>query len=119
MVVKKGLRSFFIPKEHGAWAVLYVSFVTGVCVAARSQVREAIPSIGGLRLPWNAGVLLLFLTITFGYLSRLPFIEWLHSKYKNREALRFFIGYASLGILAYFALLFLYKLWWLFLFGSK
>ena len=70
MVVKKGHKRFFIPKEHGAWAVLYVSFVTGVCVAARSQVRETIPSIGGLQLPWNAGVLLLFLAITFGYLSR-------------------------------------------------
>ncbi len=117
MVVKKGRRRFFIPKEHGAWAVLYVSFVTGIFVAARSQVREAIPSIGGLRLPWNAGVLLLFLAITFGYLSRLPFIEWLRSKYKKREAMRFFIGYASAGILAYFTLLFRYKLWWLLLFG--
>lgn len=98
----KRRRGFFIPKEHGAWAMLYVPFVTGVCVAARSQ---------GLRLPWNAGILPLFLAITFGYLSRLPFVEWLRSKYKNLYALKFFIGYASAGILTYFTLVFLYKLW--------
>jgi len=105
---EKGHRRFFIPKEHGAWAMLYVPFVIGVCVAAKSQ---------GLRLPWNVGILPLFLAITLGYLSRLPFIEWLRSKYKNRlseanrNALRFFIGYASVGILAYSTLLFFYKLW--------
>ena len=95
-MVRKGYRRFFIPKEHGAWAMLYLPFVTSVCVAAR----------------WNAGVLPLFLAITFGYFSRLPFTEWLRSKYKNRHALRFFIGYASIGILAYFTLLFIYKLRW-------
>lgn len=67
MKLKKTLR---LPKEHGAWAMLYVPFVAGVLVAGRFPLR----------------VLLLLLAVTAVFISRESLITWLRARNRGRDA---------------------------------
>jgi hypothetical protein len=89
-----------LPKEHGAWAMLYVPFVLGVAVAGR----------------FNWPVLLLLLSTTALFISRESLLVWRRARARGREA-----NGAGKPLLIYLALaagfglplIFAFKLFWL------
>ncbi len=89
-----------LPKEHGAWAMLYVPFVLGVLVAGR------------INLP----VPLLLLTVTALFISRESLLIWWRARRRKRsapDAARMLLIYFSLAAVGGLWLLFGYRLWWL------
>src|SRR5262245_28970040 len=89
-----------LPKEHGAWAMLYVPFVLGVAVAGRV----------------NWPVLLLLLSATAVFISRESLLVYWRARARGRDAveagrtvLLFFVLASALGqpsILAFELLVF-------------
>lgn len=61
---------FLLPREHGAWAMLYVPFVLGVAVA-----RTA-----------NLPVLLLLLSVSAFFISRESLLVWWRARTRGRES---------------------------------
>ncbi|HEY7180438.1 MAG TPA: YwiC-like family protein, partial [Blastocatellia bacterium] len=59
-----------LPKEHGAWAMLYVPFVLGVAVAGRA----------------NWPVLLLLLSTTALFISRESLLVYWRARVRRRDA---------------------------------
>jgi YwiC-like protein len=59
-----------LPREHGAWAMLYVPFVLGIAVAGR--------------FTWPA--LLLLLSTTALFISRESLLVWWRARIRNRQA---------------------------------
>jgi hypothetical protein len=59
-----------LPKEHGAWAMLYVPFVLGMAVAGR--------------VSWE--VLLLLLSTTAIFISRESLLLWWRARVRGRDA---------------------------------
>ncbi|HYE72055.1 MAG TPA: YwiC-like family protein, partial [Blastocatellia bacterium] len=97
MKLSKTLR---LPKEHGAWAMLYVPFVVGALVAGRFQLS----------------LLFLLLATTAVFISRESLIVWLRARSRGRDANganRMAIIYLTLASLFGLPLLFFYKLYWL------
>jgi hypothetical protein len=97
MRLKKTLR---LPKEHGAWAMLYVPFAAGVLVAG-----------GG-----NLSVLLLLAATTAVFVSRESLIVWLRARSRGRDsqgAGRLALAYLALAALCGLPLLLYYELYWL------
>jgi len=89
-----------LPKEHGAWAMLYVSFALGAIVSASPSFR----------------LLLLLFSVTFFFIGREPFLMWYRARNRGRqdyEARRLAIGYFALAGLASMPLVFFYHLYWL------
>lgn len=78
---------FLLPKEHGAWAMLYVPFILGVIVAR------------ALNLP----VLLLLLSVTAFFISRESLLIWWRARTRGKESthagrlLIFYIAISSLS----------------------
>ena len=89
-----------LPKEHGAWAMLYVPFAVGTLVAWTMSLR----------------LLLLLLSVTFVFIARESLLAWWRSRSREREDLkarRFMITYLLLAALFGMPMLVVYKLYWL------
>jgi hypothetical protein len=70
-----------IPREHGAWMMLYAPFLIG---AARGGV-------------WGSGVLWALLLVSGGYCAREPLSVWFTRKNRRSAASRWFAGFAGLA----------------------
>jgi hypothetical protein len=95
--MRKSLR---LPKEHGAWAMLYVPFAVGALVAGTGSLR----------------LLLLLLSVTFVFIARESLLAWWRLRNRGREDLearRFMIAYLLVAALFGVPLLVVYKLYWL------
>lgn len=93
-----------LPREHGAWAMLYVSFMVGTLVASSMNTR----------------VLLLFLSVTFVFIGRESFLAWWRARSRGRTDIssrQFMTAYFALGGLSAASLLIFYHLYWLVVFG--
>ncbi len=89
-----------LPKEHGAWAMLYVPFALGVLVAGRVSVS----------------VLLLFLATTAIFISRESLLVWWRSRNRGRRndhAGRLLLTYVIIVALTGVPLVLVYRLYWL------
>src|SRR5262245_59185913 len=89
-----------LPKEHGAWAMLYVPFVLGVAVAGR--------------LNWP--VLLLLLSTTALFISRESLLAWRRARARGRdnpETGRMLALYLALAVAFGAPLILAFKLFWL------
>lgn len=89
-----------LPKEHGAWAMLYVPFVLGVIVAGRV----------------NWPVLLLLLSTTAMFISRESLLVWRRARVRGRdnaEAGKMLLLYSALTTAFGAPLILPFKLFWL------
>src|SRR5262249_29826211 len=89
-----------LPKEHGAWVMLYVPFVLGVAVAGRV----------------NWPVLLLLLSATAVFISRESLLVYWRARARGRgaaEAGRTLLLYLALAAAFGSPLIFVFKLFWL------
>jgi YwiC-like protein len=89
-----------LPKEHGAWAMLYVPFVLGVAVAGH--------------INWQ--VLLLLLSATALFISRESLLVYWRARARRREAAeagRTFLLYLALAAAFGSPLILAFKLFWL------
>ena len=89
-----------LPKEHGAWAMLYVPFVLGVAVAGRV----------------NWPVLLLLLSTTAVFISRESLLVYWRARARGREAAeagRMLLLYLALAAAFGSPLVVAFKLFWL------
>src|SRR5262245_25839118 len=89
-----------LPKEHGAWVMLYVPFVLGVVVAGRVN--------------WQ--VLLLLLSTTAMFISRESLLVCWRARARRRdatEASRTLLLYLVLTAAFGSPLIFVFKLFWL------
>src|ERR1051325_5499290 len=79
--------TFKLPKEHGAWAMLYVPFAVVTLVASRLSFR----------------LLLLLMSVTFVFIARESVLTWFRARSRGRndsESRRLMITYLLLaGIL--------------------
>ncbi|MFL6216546.1 MAG: YwiC-like family protein [Blastocatellia bacterium] len=97
MKVRATLR---LPREHGAWAMLYVPFVVGALVAAEINLR----------------VVCLFFSTSFLFIARESLLVWWRARRRGQSqaaALKMLIVYASLAGLFGLPLVAVYKLYWL------
>src|SRR5438105_2228221 len=81
MRIRTSLR---LPKEHGAWAMLYVPFVVGTFVAAKFSLRVA----------------LLVLSVTFLFIARESLLAWWRGRSRGQThdaARRMMMVYLSLA----------------------
>ena len=88
-----------LPREHGAWAMLYVPFAVGALVAWSAPLR----------------LLLLALSVTFVFIARESLLGWWRARsrgQRNDQALRFVLGYLALAGVFGAPLLFVYRLYW-------
>ncbi len=89
-----------LPKEHGAWVMLYVPFVLGVAVAGRV----------------NWPVLLLLLSATAVFISRESLLVYWRARARGREAAearKTLLLYLALAAAFGAPLIFAFKLFWL------
>ena len=89
-----------LPREHGAWAMLYVPFIVGTLVAG-----EFAPV-----------ALLLLLSITSVFIARESLLGWLRARDRRQnqeESLKFLLIYLGLASLFVAPLVFIYHLFWL------
>lgn len=94
-----------LPREHGAWAMLYVPFVVGVLVAGR--------------VGW--GLLLLLPAVSAIFISRESLVVWLRAKSRARDskgAGRLLVIYLTIAAVGGLPLIFFFKLYWLLLLGA-
>src|SRR5262245_2530542 len=92
-----------LPKEHGAWAMLYVPFLVGALAGSSSSSS-----------PFQ--LLLLLLSATFVFIARQSFVEWriaLSRGLPGAAARRTLLVYAGLGGALGVPLVFLYQRVWL------
>jgi hypothetical protein len=93
-------KRFNIPKEHGAWAMLYVPFLLGLFVARN----------------FTLSVLLLLLSTTALFVSRESLLIWWRNKIRHGDAKaagKVLLVYLALGALFGLPLIFFYHLFWL------
>lgn len=94
-----GLRaSLRLPKEHGAWAMLYVPFVIGILVAGRVSLA----------------VLLLLLAVSCLFIARESLLPWWRARRRGQQAdaaRRMMLIYLTLAVLFGAPLLFYFRLW--------
>jgi hypothetical protein len=94
-----------LPREHGAWAMLYVPFVLGVLVAGR----------------FSAPVLLLLVATTALFISRESLLAWSRARHRGRpatEAARRLVVYLVLAALCGLPLILVWRLSWLIPLGA-
>jgi YwiC-like protein len=102
MRVRSTLR---LPKEHGAWAMLYVPMVAGGLVGATFN----------LRVVW------LFFSISFLFIARESLLVWWRARHRGQsqpQAFKMLLIYAVLAGLCGAPLVLVYKLYWLILLAS-
>lgn len=93
-----------LPKEHGAWAMLYVPFAVGALVASSFSFR----------------LLLLLISVTFVFIARESILTWFRARSRGRDAsgsLRLIFIYIALAGFIGAPLFFVYHLYWLAGFG--
>src|SRR4051794_24340281 len=93
-------KSLSLPKEHGAWAMLYVPFVIGTLVAAKFSWRVA----------------LLALSVTFLFIARESLLAWWRGRSRGQglvEARQMMMVYMALAAVFGAPLILFYKLFWL------
>ena len=93
-----------LPKEHGAWAMLYVPLAVGALVAWTPSFR----------------LLLLFLSVTFVFIARESLLIWWRARsrgQKNAEARRLMLSYLAFALVFGAPLLLVYRLYWFFAMG--
>jgi hypothetical protein len=93
--------TFKLPKEHGAWAMLYVPLAVGALVA------------------WSAPLqlVLLALSVTFFFVARESLLIWWRARSRcrqNDQARRFMLSYLALAGMFGAPLLVVYHLYWFF-----
>jgi len=101
MRIRASLR---LPKEHGAWAMVYVPFVIGALVAGSFSLRVAL-----------AG-----LSVTFLFIARESWLSWWRARSRGqtgREPRRMMLVYLGVAATAAAPLVIFYKLFWLVGFG--
>ena len=89
-----------LPREHGAWAMLYVPFVLGVMVVGRI----------------NGAVCLLLLATTALFISRESLLVWWRARARGRQAGgagKLLLIYLALAAAAGLPLIFVWRLIWL------
>jgi hypothetical protein len=89
-----------LPKEHGAWAMLYVPFVLGLLVAGR--------------VTWP--VLWLLLAVSALFIARESLLVCWRARRRGRAAQgagRLLLVYLGIAAACGLPLLFVYRLWWL------
>jgi 4-hydroxybenzoate polyprenyltransferase len=94
-----------LPKEHGAWAMLYVPFVLGAAVAGR--------------ISWP--LLLLLIATSALFISRESLLVWWRARTRGKEskdAARLLAVYLALAAVCGLPLIFFYHLVWLALLGA-
>src|SRR5205085_1535240 len=97
MRIRTSLR---LPKEHGAWAMLYVPFVVGTFVAAKFSLRVA----------------LLALSVTLLFIARESLLAWWRGRSRKQnlvEARRMMLIYMGLAAVFGAPLVLFYQLFWL------
>jgi len=103
---KRKIRSALrLPKEHGAWAMLYVPLVAGALVAASFN----------LRVVW------LFFSTTFLFIARESLLAWWRGRHRGQpqpQAFKSLVIYALLAGLCGAPLILVYKLYWLMPMGA-
>jgi len=90
-----------LPKEHGAWAMLYVPLTVGTLVAWSAPLRLA----------------LLALSVTFFFIARESLLIWWRARSRgqqNDQARRFMLSYLALAGVFGATLLLVYHLYWFF-----
>ncbi|MCI0487580.1 MAG: YwiC-like family protein [Blastocatellia bacterium] len=95
MSIRKRLE---LPKEHGAWVMLYVPFVVGALVAGSFSLR----------------VLLLLSSVTFVFIARESLIVWWRARSRGQSrpsSLRLMLIYLGLAALSGVPLVFIYRLY--------
>src|SRR5262249_2599683 len=89
-----------LPKEHGAWAMLYVPFVLGVAVAGRVNLQ----------------ILLLLLSTTAVFVSRESLLVYWRARARGRDAAeagKALLIYLALAAAVGSPLVLVFKLFWL------
>lgn len=98
---KRKIRSTLrLPKEHGAWAMLYVPLVAGGLVAAEFNLR----------------VVCLFFSTTFLFIARESLLVWWRGRHRGLpqpQAFKTLLIYAALAGTSGAPLVSVYKLYWL------
>jgi hypothetical protein len=90
-----------LPKEHGAWAMLYVPLAVGALVASSAPLR----------------LVLLALSVTFVFIARESLLIWWRARSRgqqNDQARRFMLSYLALAWVFGAPLLLVYHLHWFF-----
>lgn len=90
--------SLRLPKEHGAWAMLYVPFVLGWLVAGRT----------------TSAVFLLLLATSALFISRESLLIWWRAQQRGRSApreARLLVSYLALALLSGLPLLWVWRLY--------
>ena len=85
-----------LPREHGAWAMLYIPFVLGVLVAGRATAATG----------------LLLLAVSALFISRESLLAWMRARRQTRpagEAGRWLLGYLGIAAAAGAPLLLAYR----------
>ena len=88
-----------LPREHGAWAMLYVPFAVGALVGWSAPLR----------------VMLTGLSVTFVFIARESLLIWWRARsrgQRNDQALRFMVSYVALAGVFGVPLLLVYHLYW-------
>ena len=88
-----------LPREHGAWVMLYVPFAVGALVGWRSPLR----------------LMLIGLSVTFVFIARESLLIWWRARsrgQRNSQALRFVLSYVVLALVFAAPLLLVYDLYW-------
>src|SRR6185503_13641610 len=91
---------FRLPREHGAWAMLYVPFAVGTLVARTISFR----------------VLLLLLSVTLVFIARESLLAWWRSRsrgQKDDQAFKYLAIYLLLGGAFGMPLIVVWRLYWL------
>src|SRR5262249_50599517 len=89
-----------LPKEHGAWAMLYIPFALGVAVGGR----------------YSLAALLLLISTSALFISRESLLIWRRARARGKEAKeasRLLVIYLALAAIFGFPLIFIYHLVWL------
>jgi hypothetical protein len=90
-----------LPKEHGAWVMLYVPLAVGALVASSAPLR----------------LVLLALSVTFVFIARESLLIWWRARSRgqeNNQARRFMLSYLALAGVFGAPLLLVYHLHWFF-----
>ncbi|MBK8313463.1 MAG: YwiC-like family protein [Acidobacteria bacterium] len=89
-----------LPKEHGAWAMLYVPFVVGLAVAGR----------------FSWAIVCLFISISAFFISRESLLLWWRAERRGRkdnDSFYSMTAYLALAAIAGLPLIFHWRLYWL------
>src|SRR5262249_20096741 len=94
--------SLKLPREHGAWAMLYVPFAVGALVGSSSSFSPF-------------GLLLLLLSVTFAFIARQSFLEWWRARRRGTSGAAsrrmMFIYFGLGGVFGVAVVLFYHRVW--------